>query len=84
MKIKIANKKFTSVRNDLCIIFEKHSEIVLAEDDGSISNQAFDFCPINDIRDILQMKTIDVVGIISELGDKDEIKLKSGGTRFRR
>jgi hypothetical protein len=67
----MANKKYTSVRNDFCIVFEKHSEIVLAEDDGSISNQAFDFCPINDIQDIMQMKTIDVVGIISDLGDKE-------------
>ena len=30
-QIKMANKKFTSVRNDFCIVFEKHSEIVLAE-----------------------------------------------------
>ena len=47
--IKMANKRFTSVRNDFCIIFEMRSEIVLAQDDGSISNQAFDFCPINDV-----------------------------------
>lgn len=42
----MANKKFTSVRNDFCIIFEKHSEIIEAQDDGSISNQAFDFVQI--------------------------------------
>ena len=76
--IKMANKRFTSVRNDFCIIFEMRSEIVLAQDDGSISNQAFDFCPINDVQEILQMKTIDVMGVISEIGEKETINLKSG------
>jgi replication factor A1 len=80
----MANKRYTSVRNDFCIVFEKNSEIVLAEDDGSISNQAFDFCPINDITDIMQMKTIDVVGIISDLGDKEQVNLRSGQTKFRK
>lgn len=82
--IKMANKRYTSVRNDFCIVFEKNSEIVLAEDDGSISNQAFDFCQINDIQEIMQMKTIDVVGIISELGDKEQVNLRSGQTKFRK
>ena len=51
--VKMANKKFTSVRNDFCIVFEKHSIIDEAKDDGSITNQAFDFCQISDISDIL-------------------------------
>ena len=49
-QIKMANKKFTSVRNDFCIVFEKNSDIQEAKDDGSISNQAFDFCGIKDIE----------------------------------
>jgi replication factor A1 len=51
--VKMANKKFTSVRNDFCIVFEKHSIIDEAKDDGSITNQAFDFCSISEISDIL-------------------------------
>ena len=43
--VKMANKKFTSVKNDYSIIFEKHSYISEAKDDGSIakSAEAFDF-----------------------------------------
>ena len=74
----MANKKFTSVRNDFCIVFEKNSDIQEVKDDGSISNQAFDFCAIKDIEEIVQQKTIDVVGVISEMGQKDSINLKSG------
>ena len=34
--IKMANKRFTSIKNDFCIIFERHSQIVKVIDDGSI------------------------------------------------
>ena len=44
--VRMANKKFTSVRNDFCIVFEKNSVISEKVDDGSICNQAFDFCKI--------------------------------------
>jgi replication factor A1 len=82
--VKMANKKFTSVRNDFCIIFEKHSEIKQAKDDGSINNQAFDFCTISEIPDIMPMKTIDIIGVISQLGEAESINLKNGGTKLRR
>jgi len=39
----MANKRFTTVRNDFCIIFEKNAEIKEASDDGSITQQAFEF-----------------------------------------
>jgi len=72
------------LKNDFCIIFEKLSDIQEANDDGTITNQAFDFCQISEIPDIMPMKTIDVVGVISLLGDKEEINLKNGTTKMRR
>jgi replication factor A1 len=79
--IKMANKKFSSLKNDFCIIFEKQSEIQEANDDGTITNQAFDFVQISEIPDIMPMKTIDVVGVISVLGDKEDVNLKNGTTK---
>lgn len=35
--VKMANKRFTSVKNDFCIVFEKEARIELVEDDGSIA-----------------------------------------------
>jgi len=32
--VKIANKKYTSIKNDYCIIFDKNSEIEEIEDDN--------------------------------------------------
>lgn len=74
--IKMANKKFTSITNDFCIYFDKNSDIQEAKDDGSISNQAFDFCAIKSIDDIVQQKTIDVIGVVTEIGEKTSIQTK--------
>ena len=35
--VKMANKKFTSIKNDFCIVFEKNAQILEVEDDGSIA-----------------------------------------------
>jgi replication factor A1 len=35
--VKMANKKFSSIKNDFCLVFEKNSQIIEAEDDGSIA-----------------------------------------------
>ena len=63
--VKMANKKWSNLNNDFCIIFDKLTSISEVSDDGSISNQAFDFCSIDDIQEIMPMKTIDVIGVIS-------------------
>jgi len=35
--VKMANKKFTSIKNDFCIVFEKNACILQVDDDGSIA-----------------------------------------------
>jgi len=81
--VKIANKKFTTVNNDYCINFGKHAKIIPAKDDGSISNQAFQFVKIADIDDS-NLKSVDVLGVITEVGESSEIKLKSGESKSKR
>ena len=81
--VKMANKKFTSVKNDFCIIFDKNSQIHEAKDDGSIAAQSFDFVKIGDIQEIIQARTIDVCGIVSQIGDRATINLKSGESKVK-
>ena len=47
--VKMANKRFTSIKNDFCIVFEKNAQINEVPDDGSIAEQAFDFTDIKNI-----------------------------------
>ena len=35
--VKMANKRFTSIKNDFCIVFEKNAQIIEVEDDLSIA-----------------------------------------------
>jgi len=48
--VKMANKRFTTVKNDFCIIFETNAEIVEIEDDGSITKQEVSYLSIGDIE----------------------------------
>ena len=50
--VKIANKKFSSIKNDYCLTFEKYSKIQEVNDDGSISRCGYDFITIKDIEDL--------------------------------
>jgi len=82
--VKMANKKFTSVKNDFCIIFEKHAQIQEVKDDGSINEQAFEFVKIATIEESVQLKSADVLGVVTETSDMEEIKLKSGQSKSRK
>ncbi len=75
----MANKKFTSNKNDFCIIFNEQSKIVDANDDGLIANKSFQFTSVQDIEEAQSFSTIDIVGIITEVSQNEDIKLKTGG-----
>jgi replication factor A1 len=82
--VKMANKKFTSVRNDYSITFDTRSLIEPASDDGAISRHSFDFMPIDQMKEVFQKKTLDVVGIVINVEEKESIKLKSGDQKARK
>jgi hypothetical protein len=68
--VKLANKRFTTVKNDFTLVFEKNASITEAEDDGSIAglDSAFDFVPIKEIEDKgSHQRSVDVIGVIIEL-----------------
>lgn len=75
--IKIANQRFTSVKNDYCIVFETTASIVEVEDDKTIPAQAFDLTPIREIEKISHMKALDVMGVIIDITEQETVKLKN-------
>ena len=44
--LKMANKKFTSIKNDFCITFDKSTEIQECKDDNQIDQTGFSFTKI--------------------------------------
>ena len=70
-KIKLANKKFTSIKNEFCIIFDQIAQPTLIEEgDDNIKDKVFNFTSISDISKILQPKSVDLIAIVHQKFDK--------------
>jgi len=65
--VKMANQKYTSIKNDFCIVFDRNSEIEEAEDTDNIQVQGFSFTTIDEINDFEQMRTVDAIGVITNV-----------------
>ena len=76
--VKLANQKFTQVKNDFCIIFEKYARIVEVVDNMPAAVETFNFKQIASIQDVPQWKSIDICGIVAEVGQVESKNLKSG------
>jgi len=63
-KVNLANQKFTSIKNDFCIVFDKQAEIYKSADDQKIQTTGFAFTPISNIENFDKNRTIDVIGIV--------------------
>ena len=76
----MANQKYTSIKNDYSIVFDKNSTIELATDDASIMAQGFCFITIDEVNQLEQMRTIDAIGLITQVGQLTQINIKQTGT----
>jgi replication factor A1 len=81
--VKMANKKFSKVNNDYCVNFGNSAVIKLAADDGSINKKSFDFTSISDIEST-SLRTVDVIGVVTEVSEQSSITLKSGESKNKR
>ncbi len=80
----MANQKFTSIKNDYALILDRNSDIINIEDDMGIQQVGFDFTGLEEISQFEQMRTIDVIGIATDVGNIGTVNLKSGGTKDRK
>ena len=77
-EVKIAIKKFSSVKNDFTLYFDDKSTIELIEDDKNIKGQAFNFTLVKNIAHMPEGSVIDVLGIITMAGSKQLHVAKKG------
>lgn len=66
--MKIANKKFTSIKNDYCLTFDQNADIVEVDDSNDIDKQGFSFVSLKDLEKLMQNSAVDVIGVIVEAG----------------
>lgn len=82
--VKLANKRFTSIKNDYCLTFSNHAIIERCEDDEEIQSVSFTFTGLDRIEELVQSHTVDVIGIVLELGQTNSINMKDGKVREKR
>ncbi len=64
----MANTKYSSIKNDYTIIFDRNSVIEPAKDDAKIKSQGFSFVNLEEINGFEQQRTVDIAGVILTVG----------------
>ena len=82
--MKLANKRFTSIKNDYCLTFSRDSVCEPCGEDDEIASVSFTFTSLDKIEELVQSCTIDVIGVILDVGPTTSINMKDGKVRDKR
>ena len=82
--VKLANKRFTSIPNDYCLTFGRNAHIERVEEDAEIQTISFAFTGLDKIAEFPQSRTVDVIGLILEVGPASTINLRDGSQKEKR
>jgi replication factor A1 len=63
----MANKRYTSIKNDFCLTLGNETEIQECPEDIKITNSGFAFTKIEGLKELPQNSTVDVIGVIFEI-----------------
>ncbi|XP_035998883.1 replication protein A 70 kDa DNA-binding subunit [Fundulus heteroclitus] len=75
--LKIANKQYTTLKNDYEITLHAHSSIVPCEDSQGIPTVQCDFVPIGELEQRDNDAIIDIIGVCKSAEDVSRITTKS-------
>ncbi|EAQ92381.1 hypothetical protein CHGG_00616 [Chaetomium globosum CBS 148.51] len=76
-KVQMAKKQFSNVANDYEIMFQHDTVIEKAEDQSSVPQVRFNFCTIQELQEVEKDATIDVIGVLKDVGKQEEIQSKT-------
>ncbi|EAW13773.1 replication factor A subunit protein RFA1 [Aspergillus clavatus NRRL 1] len=76
-RVQIAKKQFTNLNNDYEITFERGTVVEKAEDQSDVPQVRFNFTTVGDLQSVEKDTTIDVVGVLKEVGEISQIVSKS-------
>ncbi|KAI9923270.1 hypothetical protein PsorP6_002739 [Peronosclerospora sorghi] len=83
-KIKMANRRFSSVDNDYEVTFDTNSDISPAPEDGQISHMQYSFRKIAEIENVPADSNVDIIGVVRDVGQLNEITSKAGKQLLKR
>jgi replication factor A1 len=81
-KVSIAKKQFTNLPNDYELAFERDTQIEKCENQADVPQVRFNFCTIQELQEVEKDATVDIVGILKEVGEVSQITSKNSGKPF--
>lgn len=78
-RVQLAKKQFTNLPNDYELTFERDTVVEKAEDqdNDSVPQVRFNFTTIQDLQSVEKDTTIDIIGVLKEVGEVSQIVSKS-------
>jgi replication factor A1 len=83
-RVTIAKKQFTNLPNDYELSFERDTVIEKAEDQSAVPQVRFNFRNIQELQDVEKDATVDIVGVLKDVGEVSQIVSKSSGKPFEK
>ncbi|XP_065846817.1 replication protein A 70 kDa DNA-binding subunit-like isoform X2 [Oscarella lobularis] len=79
-QLRPANKKYTSIKNDYELYFSPETTVEPCSDfAGNVPEVRYDFVEIKKIEDVPKDSMIDVLGILTSIGESVQITARSSG-----
>lgn len=76
-RVQMAKKQFSNVNNDYELTFERDTVVEKAEQQDDVPQIRFNFTKIADLQTIEKDTTIDVIGILKDVGEVSQITSKT-------
>ncbi|ETN39801.1 uncharacterized protein HMPREF1541_06027 [Cyphellophora europaea CBS 101466] len=76
-RVQIAKKQFSNLSNDYELTFERDTVVEKAEEEAGVPQVTFNFTPISDLQSVEKDTTIDIIGVIKEVGETNQITSKT-------
>ncbi|KAI9374000.1 hypothetical protein BJX61DRAFT_500834 [Aspergillus egyptiacus] len=76
-RVQIAKKQFSNLNNDYELTFERDTLVEKAEDQNDVPQVRFNFTTIGDLQSVEKDTTIDVIGVLKEIGETTQIVSKT-------
>ena len=83
-RLKVANAQYNTCKSPLELTLDCNSEVHLAEDDGNIQDQSFDFVKVAALETVEAGKSVDVIGIVQEVGEVVSLLSKKTGQELQK
>lgn len=76
-RVQLAKKQFSNLNNDYELTFEKDTMVEKAEDNDGVPQVKYNFTTIAALQNVEKDTTIDVIGVLSDVGEVSEIVSKT-------